>query len=200
MADWANKLARFFAPHGRNPGLGYWQIGLFVCLFVFSFCWWEFPWWLREPAFNAVDPGSVPGEGSPGEGSGYPLQYSCLGNPMARGARQALVRHDWATSRERATWEKENSFCLIPRFCRRCNCLLGCALFSVVSVTQSCGTVSHPMDCNLPGSSVCGYSRPEYCSEFPFPCPGTLPNPEIKPESPALQANCLPCEPPLFFF
>ena len=65
MADWANKLARFFAPHGRNPGLGYWQIGLFVCLFVFSFCWWEFPWWLREPAFNAVDPGSVPGEDSP---------------------------------------------------------------------------------------------------------------------------------------
>ena len=29
--------------------------------------------------------------GSPGEGDGYPLQYSCLGNPMDRGARRATV-------------------------------------------------------------------------------------------------------------
>ena len=28
---------------------------------------------------------------SPGEGNGYPLQYSCLGNPMNRGAWQATV-------------------------------------------------------------------------------------------------------------
>ena len=33
------------------------------------------------------DMGSVPGSGrSPGEGSGNALQYSCLGNPMDRGA------------------------------------------------------------------------------------------------------------------
>ena len=32
---------------------------------------------------NAGDAGSIPGSGiSPGEGSGNPLQYSCLGNPM----------------------------------------------------------------------------------------------------------------------
>ena len=38
--------------------------------------------------------GSIPGSGrSPGEGSGNPLQYSCLGNPMDRGAWQAIV-HD----------------------------------------------------------------------------------------------------------
>ena len=37
----------------------------------------------KESARNARDPGSNPGLGrSPGEGSGYPLQYSCLGNPM----------------------------------------------------------------------------------------------------------------------
>ena len=31
--------------------------------------------------------GSIPGSGkSPGEGSGSPLQHSCLGNPMDRGA------------------------------------------------------------------------------------------------------------------
>ena len=36
--------------------------------------------------------GSIPGSGrSPGEGNGYPLQYSSLENPMARGAWQATV-------------------------------------------------------------------------------------------------------------
>ena len=37
-------------------------------------------------------PGSIPGSGrSPGEGNGNPLQYSCLGNPMDRGAWWATV-------------------------------------------------------------------------------------------------------------
>ena len=46
----------------------------------------------KEPACNAEDLGSVPGSGrSPGEGNGNPLQYSCLGNPMDRGAWQAAV-------------------------------------------------------------------------------------------------------------
>ena len=42
---------------------------------------------------NAGDPGDVgliPGSGrSPGEGNGNPLQYSCLENPLDKGARQA---------------------------------------------------------------------------------------------------------------
>ena len=38
-------------------------------------------------AYNAGDPGSIPGSGRfPGKGNGNPLQYSCLGNPMDRGA------------------------------------------------------------------------------------------------------------------
>ena len=38
-------------------------------------------------AYNAGDPGSIPGSGrSPGEGNSNPLQYSCLENPMDRGA------------------------------------------------------------------------------------------------------------------
>ena len=38
-------------------------------------------------AYNAEDPGSIPGLGrSSGEGYGTPLQYSCLENPMDRGA------------------------------------------------------------------------------------------------------------------
>ena len=41
---------------------------------------------------SAGDQGSIPGLGrSPGEGNGNPLQYSCLGNPMDRGASQATV-------------------------------------------------------------------------------------------------------------
>ena len=41
----------------------------------------------KESACNAEDPGSIPGLGrSPGEGNGYPFQYSCLENSMDRGA------------------------------------------------------------------------------------------------------------------
>ena len=41
---------------------------------------------------NARDAGSIPGLGRcPGEGNGNPLQYSCLGNPIDRGAWQVTV-------------------------------------------------------------------------------------------------------------
>ena len=41
---------------------------------------------------NAGDAGSIPGSvRSPGKGNGNPLQYSCLGNPMDRGAWQTTV-------------------------------------------------------------------------------------------------------------
>ena len=41
---------------------------------------------------NAGDTGLIPGSGiSPGEGNGNPLQYSCLENPMDRGAWWATV-------------------------------------------------------------------------------------------------------------
>ena len=46
----------------------------------------------KESACNAGDLGSIPGSGkSSGEGNGNPLQYSCLENPMDRGARRATV-------------------------------------------------------------------------------------------------------------
>ena len=37
-------------------------------------------------------------------------------------------------------------------------------------VAQSCPTPSDPMDCSLPGSSVRGFSRPEYWSGVPLQC------------------------------
>ena len=50
---------------------------------------------------HARDAGSITGSGrSPGEGNSNPLQYSCLGNPMARGAWWATVHRvlkSWAT-------------------------------------------------------------------------------------------------------
>ena len=46
-----------------------------------------------ESACNAGDLSLIPGSGrSPGEGNGYPLQYSCLENTTGRGAWQATVR------------------------------------------------------------------------------------------------------------
>ena len=47
----------------------------------------------KESACHAEDPGSVPGSGrSRGEGNAYPLQYSCLENPMDSGAWRVTVR------------------------------------------------------------------------------------------------------------
>ena len=54
---------------------------------------------MKASAYNVGDWGSIPGSGrSSGEGNGNPLQYSCLENPMDRGARWAIV-HGVAKSR-----------------------------------------------------------------------------------------------------
>ena len=45
----------------------------------------------KESACNAADPGFLGWEDPPGEGNGYPLHYSCLENPMDRGAWRATV-------------------------------------------------------------------------------------------------------------
>ena len=53
-----------------------------------------------------------------------------------------------------------------------CHFLLQCMkVKSKREVTQSCLTLSDPMDCSLPGSSVMGFSRKEYWSEVPLPSP-----------------------------
>ena len=47
---------------------------------------------VKNPPAVAGDVGSIPGSGrSPGEGHGKPLQYSCLENPIDRGAWRATV-------------------------------------------------------------------------------------------------------------
>ena len=47
---------------------------------------------VKNPLVKAGDAGSIPRSGSsPGEGNGNPLQYTCLENPMDRGAWRATV-------------------------------------------------------------------------------------------------------------
>ena len=55
---------------------------------------WGFPGGsvVKNPFADVGDVGLIAGLGrSPGEGNGNPLQYSCLRNPMDRGAWQATV-------------------------------------------------------------------------------------------------------------
>ena len=47
---------------------------------------------VKNPLADAGDAGFVPGSARPPkEGNGNPFQYSCLGNPMDRGAWQVIV-------------------------------------------------------------------------------------------------------------
>ena len=70
-----------------------------------------------------------------------------------------------------------------------------CAYCMRAQPLQSCLTLCDPMDCSPPGSSVHGITRQEYWSGLPCPSAGALPDPGIKPTSPAspaLQADSLP--------
>ena len=73
-------------PMGGNEVLGFFWGG--GCLFLILY-YHQFPGGSdgKESACSAGDMGLIPGLGrSPGEGNGNPLQYSCLENPMDRGA------------------------------------------------------------------------------------------------------------------
>ena len=63
-------------------------------------------------------------------------------------------------------------------------------------VAQSCLTLAIPWAVAYQAPLSMGFSRLECWSGLPFPPPGDLPNPGIKPGSPALQADSLLTEPP----
>ena len=70
---------------------------------------WGFPGGsvVKNLLANLEDVGLIPGSGSfPGEGNGNPLQYSCLENPMDRGAWQATVH---GVAKEEGTTEQLDS-------------------------------------------------------------------------------------------
>ena len=117
---------------------------------------------LKNPPANARDPGSIPGSRrSPGEENGNPLQYSCLENPTDRGVWQAvaLVVFDSVQpqrrqpTRLRHPWDSPGKNTGVG-----CHFLLQCMkVKSESEVAQSkMKTLSDPMACSLPGSSVHG--------------------------------------------
>ena len=62
--------------------------------------------------------------------------------------------------------------------------------FSCVRLFATPWTVAHQAPPSM------GYSRQEYWSGLPFPSSGDLPDPGTEPESPALQGDSFPTEPP----
>ena len=75
----------------------------------------------KESTSNTGDLGSIPGFGrSPGVGKGYPLQYSCLENPMDRGAWQTTVHEVPRVGHHFATKPPPSS--CTPQAYKPCNC------------------------------------------------------------------------------
>ena len=65
-----------------------------------------------------------------------------------------------------------------------------------VLVAQLCPTLCNPMDCSLPDSSVHGILQARILEQVAIPFSQDLPDPGIKPMSPALQEASLSSEPP----
>ena len=63
-------------------------------------------------------------------------------------------------------------------------------------IAQSCPTLCNTWTVVCQASLSMGFPRQEYWSGLPFPSPGDLPDPRIKPRSPALQVDSLLSEPP----
>ena len=134
----------------------------------------------------------IPGlERSPGEGNGYPLQYSCLENPMGRGVREATV-HGVAKSQ---TCLSDFHF-EFPVYCGILFLFLRQYFFlfyildflQFCSVTQSYPTVCDPMDCSPPGSSVHGILQARVLEWVAIPFSRDL-LPGIEPGSPTLASR-----------
>ena len=62
-------------------------------------------------------------------------------------------------------------------------------------VSWTCLLFANPWTVGWQAPLPMRFSRQEYCSMVPFPSPGDLPNPGVKPRSPILQVDTLPSEP-----
>ena len=75
-------------------------------------------------------------------------------------------------------------------------------LYCAVLSAQLCPTLCYSMDCTHQAPLLMGFCRQEHWSGLPFPSLGDLPNPGIKPRSPALAGGFFCAEPagkPLYF-
>ena len=104
------------------------------------------------------------------------------GYPLCLGMRQKPKR----------TWQQRTPYqkLLLPSF------QLRKVKESESEFAQSCLTLCDPWTIAHEAPLSMGFSRQEYWSGLPFPSPGDLPDPDIEPGSPALQADALPSEPP----
>ena len=128
---------------------------------------------VKSPPANAGDTrnsGSIPGSRrASGGGHGNPLQYSCLENSMDRGAWRAIV-HGAAKS-QALKWLSTHHVL---------------STYSVPDTVPFCRhhfifTTSWTVARQAPLSME--FSRQEYWNGLPFPSPGDLPDPGIKPTS-----------------
>ena len=89
-------------------------------------------------------------------------------------------------------WEaKPSAFQMFRRTAGHSLCVCVCVC---VLVTQLCPTLATPWTISHQAPLSVKFSRQEYWSGLPFSSPGDLPDPDIKPGSPALQADALPSE------
>ena len=77
---------------------------------------------------------------------------------------------------------------------RRIPWLVTSAAAAATKSLQSCPTLYDPMDCSLPGSSVCGILQARILEWVAIPFSKGSSQPGIEPRSPALQADSLPSE------
>ena len=150
----------------------------------------------------------------PAVGNGNPLQYSCLGNPMDRGAWWATVHsitkcRTWLSDQARTHTHIQRRTIIFLFFSSLYLQLSDeiwssslntqwqhCLKLSTAEceIIQLCPTLCWTVAFQAPPSM--GFSRQEYWSGLPFPSTGDLPNPGLEPRFPTLQADTLPSEPP----
>ena len=114
-----------------------------------------------------------------GGGNDNPLLYSCLEDPLERGAWQTAV-HGAAKDMDTNAATKH----ITSRVCTHTHTHTHTSnLCMHAKSLQLCLTLCDLMDFSPPGSLSMGFSRQEYWSGLPFPPPGDLPNAGIEPTS-----------------
>ena len=122
----------------------------------------------KESTCNIGDLDLIPGLGrSPGDGKGYPFQYSDLQNSMnciVHGVSESQTTTEWLSLslyNDKINIKKHKThmpsrLCLLYNLCQQiCVAIMGSACMHAKSL-QSCLTLCNPLDYNLPGSSVHG--------------------------------------------
>ena len=103
--------------------------------------------------------------------------------------RWKRVRHDWETNTKHNTKLDKSEWYFSKREVKN-------SLKVKLSSLSRVQLFATPWAVAYQAPPTMGFSRQEYLSGLPFPSPGHLPDPGIKPRSPTLQADALSSEPP----